>query len=161
MAYLEGHYASARPLFEESLAMHKELGQRSSIGILTYELGMVAYLAGDYARARPLVKESLVHQYELGYAMGIALSLAGVGEVAVETHARKGARLLGASEAMYEAIGGVMEACDRIAYGRAIRAACGELGEVEFDRAWQEGRAMSREEAVAHALEEDQGWQGR
>jgi tetratricopeptide (TPR) repeat protein len=154
LSYLDGDYSRATSLFEESLALHKERRQASSIGILLYELGIVAYLERDYSRATPLFEESLIRESEVGYKVGIALSLAGLGEVSADTgQPRRGAMLLGASEALHEAIGGVMEASDRISYNRALDSARSQLGDEEVETAWQEGRSMSMKQAVAYALE--------
>jgi len=47
-----------------------------------------------------------------------------------------------------------MEACDHVAYNRAITSACSQLGDVEFEKAWQEGRAMNMEQAIEYAFNE-------
>jgi non-specific serine/threonine protein kinase len=87
---------------------------------------------------------------------GIALSLAGLGEVAVESkQPERGAMLLGASEALFEATGGVMESDDRIPYDRAVASARSKLGDKAFDQARQQGRAMSVESAIEYAMEEN------
>jgi predicted ATPase/DNA-binding XRE family transcriptional regulator len=154
VAFAEGDYSSARQYFEESLALNKELGNKSSISILLYELGIVVYMEGDYSKARPLFEESLILQIELGYKVGIAMSLAGLGEVTADTgQPRRGTRLMGASEGLYESIGGVMEASDRIPYDRALASARSQLGDEDFETAWQEGQAMSLEQAIEYALE--------
>lgn len=123
--------------------------------------GNVAYMQGDYPTARSLHLESLQIKRELGDKGGVAISLAGLGEVAVEAveseQPQRGARLLGASDALYEALGAVMDSDDsddRIPYDRAVASARSQLGEEAFEQAWQEGRAMNMEQAVEYALEE-------
>ncbi len=66
----------------------------------------------------------------------------------------RGARLLGASEAMREAIGSMLEPEDRIEYDRDVAIVRSQLDEEAFAKAWAEGRRMSMEQAVAYALEE-------
>ena len=97
------------------------------------------------------------------------LALAGLGGVAagmgqaqaqsrakrsVGGQAERGAKLLGAAEALLEAIGAVMSADDRIVYEQGVASARAQLSEEVFEKAWAEGRAMSMEKAVEYALEE-------
>jgi hypothetical protein len=92
---------------------------------------------------------------EVGNRGSIALSLAGLGEVAVQSgQPEKGARLLGASDDLRQALGVLMWADDRIPYEHAVALARLRLREEAFERAWQEGQAMSMEEAIEHALEQ-------
>ena len=152
--YIQGDYTTARSLCEESLALWRELGDRSGIASSLNNLGHVAAEQGDYTTARSLCEESLALWREVGDRSGIGLSLAGLGEVAVsigQTH--KGARLLGASEALLETIGAAMAPDDRIPYQRSVASARAKLREKAFVTARQEGRAMSMEEAIAYALQ--------
>jgi hypothetical protein len=64
----------------------------------------------------------------------------------------RGARLLGAAEALLEAIGGVLDPDDGMVYEQGVASARAQLSEAEFERAWAEGRAMSMEEAIEYAL---------
>ena len=63
--------------------------------------------------------------------------------------------VLGAVEALLESIGVVLDR-ER---PRAIRACCSrrprQVGDEEFEQAWTEGRAMSMEQAIEYALQED------
>jgi hypothetical protein len=104
-----------------------------------------------------LYEESLVLCRELGDKVGIIASLAGLGGLAVGAggeEVERGARALGAVEALSESTGAVLEAADRSLYERNIARARAHLGEETFRRAWEEGRAMSMEEAVEYALGE-------
>jgi Tetratricopeptide repeat len=112
-------------MYEESLSMLRELGDKWGITIVLLNLGHVAHSQGDYATARSMYKESLSMQRELGDKRGCAECLAGLGGVAAgmgqaqaqtraEGHAERGARLLGATEALLEAIGAVLGAEGRM-----------------------------------------------
>ena len=155
LVYSQGDYAAARSLHEESLAIRRELGDKSGIAASLHNLGNVAYSQGEYAAARSLYEESLSIKRELGDKRDIAVCLAGLGGVAAGMgQALRGARLLGGVEALLEAVGAVLQPEDRIPYEQGVGSARAQLGEEEFERAWQEGRAMSMEEAVEYALGE-------
>jgi len=163
VAYVQGDYASARSLFEESLAISRELGSKLSIAQSLNSLANVAWSEGDYATARTLLEESLAIRRELGNKLGIAVCLAGLGGVAAgmgqaqarlqtRVQAQWGARLLGAAEALLEAMSAVLEADDRIVYEQGKASARAQLSAEEFEKAWVEGRAMSMEQAIEYAL---------
>jgi hypothetical protein len=127
-----------------------------SIAVNLGNLGNVTYMQGNYPTARSLYEQSLAMQREIGDKWGIAISLAGLGEVATATgQPHKGAGLLGASQIVYEAIGAVMDPEDRMPYERAIASARSQLGEEAFEQARREGRDMSMEQAIEHALREE------
>jgi predicted ATPase/class 3 adenylate cyclase/Tfp pilus assembly protein PilF len=154
VSYVQGDYPAAMSMHEESLAIKRELGDKSGIAYSLGNLGMISFTQGGYPAARSLHEESLALHREIGDKKGIAVSLAGLGEVASETgQPRKGAALLGASQAVLEAIGAVMAPEDLIPYERAVASAAAQSGEEEFEKAWQVGRAMSIEEAIAYAIE--------
>ncbi len=62
------------------------------------------------------------------------------------------ARLLGATEALRQAITAPMGAADRADYEQSVALAQARLDEHTFAAAWAEGRAMTMEQAIAYAL---------
>jgi predicted ATPase/class 3 adenylate cyclase/Tfp pilus assembly protein PilF len=170
VAYNQGEYAAARSLHEESLAMRRELGDNRGIAFSLTNLGNVAYMQGEYAAARSLYEESLAVWRELENTRGLAICLAGLGGVAVGAprprqaqaqtrsegsrgQAKRGARLLGAAEALLEAIRAIVSADDRMVYEQGVASAHAQLSEEEFEKAWAKGRTMNLEQAIAYALE--------
>ena len=73
--------------------------------------------------------------------------LAGV--VATQGALRWAAQLWGAAEALREAIDVPRLPVDRRSYEQAVATVRAQLGEEAFAIAWQEGRAMSPEQALA------------
>lgn len=82
LADAQGDYAAARALFEESLAINRELGDRRGIAVSLNNLGIVTLRQQDYTAARFLYEESLAIWRELGNRRAIALSLNNLGNVA-------------------------------------------------------------------------------
>ena len=155
VALQQGDYTAARTLFKETLALFRQLGNKWGIAMSLNSLGIVALQQGDYIPARTLFKETLALRRELGDKRGTALSLAGLGGAAVGMgQVERGAKLLGAVEGLLQGIGAVMFSDDRLPYERSVQKARALLGEEAFNRAWQVGRAMSMEQAIACSLEE-------
>jgi predicted ATPase/DNA-binding SARP family transcriptional activator len=82
LAWMQGDYTAARALHEESLAICRELGDKSGLAASLTGLVYVVVEQGDYAAARALQGESLAICRELGDKPGVALSLVGLGYVA-------------------------------------------------------------------------------
>jgi tetratricopeptide (TPR) repeat protein len=76
-----GDYDEAHRLYEQSLEIKKEFGDRSGIAMTLHQLGMLAYLQGDYKKARSKYEESLYIAKELGNKPGIASTLHNMGAI--------------------------------------------------------------------------------
>jgi predicted ATPase/class 3 adenylate cyclase len=150
MSSAKGDYPAARALNEESLAIRRQLGDRRGIAISLEALGSVAENQGDYPAGRALNEESLAIRRELGDRRGIAYSLKGLARVvtALGTPLRA-ARIWGAAERLREEIGSPLPPNERSLYDPPVAAARAALGDdATFDRAWQEGRALTLEQAM-------------
>jgi hypothetical protein len=66
----------------------------------------------------------------------------------------RAARLMGAAQALIDASGQMLPYDERIEYEQSLASARARLAdEVAWQAAWQEGRAMTLEQAIAYALE--------
>ncbi|HEV2122651.1 MAG TPA: tetratricopeptide repeat protein, partial [Chloroflexota bacterium] len=151
----QGDYARATALFEEGLALFRDVGDTRGISVCLINLGLVALYQGHYAHALVHYTEALRLSYELGDMVGID-SLDGIAGVAgAHAHPHRAARLWGAAAALREALGAPLPPADRAKLEPMIAAARAQLDEAAWAAAWAEGRAMSLEQAIADALEEE------
>jgi tetratricopeptide (TPR) repeat protein len=81
LAWSQGDYAAACALHEESLAIHRALGDKPGIAAALNGLANATYYSGDFAAARSLYEESLTLNRELGNQKGTATALANLGLV--------------------------------------------------------------------------------
>jgi predicted ATPase/DNA-binding SARP family transcriptional activator/DNA-binding CsgD family transcriptional regulator len=153
VAMIQRDYGRARRLDEESLTIAREAGDSyGSIFVLNH-LALVALLQGERGRAEALCKEGLELSrrmrmaHHIAYGLHTSAALAGSRGQPVRS-----ARLWGAAEALREAIGTDLSPSELQTYGPYIAAARAQVEETAWEAAWQEGRGMSREEAVEHAL---------
>ena len=151
----QGHYPVSRALFEECLVIFQDVGDRQGIAFSIGNLGNVALVEGDNASARALFKQSIAIRQELGDRWGIAELLEGLSYVAFAlARPDRAARIGGAAERLREEIGSPLPPNERPRYDRHVAAARAAFGDdVAFDRAWQEGRALTLEHAIELALE--------
>jgi tetratricopeptide (TPR) repeat protein len=154
----QGDYRRAQRLYEESLALQRQLGGRFAVATVLGNLGAVALEQGEPARARAQFAESLALFHELGDKDGIAECLEGLAGVAVamggdeRESARRAARLCGAAEALRRAIGTPLIPMERARFEALLALTCSRLGDAEFAALRAGGEAISLDEAVAFAL---------
>jgi predicted ATPase/transcriptional regulator with XRE-family HTH domain len=150
---LKGETDEALALAEESLAVARQVGDREMLAQALLDLGYAYCLGGASGRGRPLLEEALRAYREQGYLMGITWTLIGLaGASAVEGQGERSALLLGAQEALLVSAGGrqsglILQLADQL-----IAPARATLGEGRWTAAYEAGRALSLEQAIAEAL---------
>ena len=152
---VEGDAARAARLYEEVLALSHELGARGGRPGTLHSLGHAVLAQGEVGRARALFAESLKLALELEDQGGVAEGLTGFAAVAAaEGRGERAARLLGAATALWEGHNLLMWQAERVEYERTLTRARPQVDEATWQRAWDAGRALTTDEAVAYALEE-------
>ena len=154
-AFEQGDFAAAQARFEQILAISRELGDRQAAAMTLHRLGMIESARGDPPAARALYNESLIILRELGDRGRIAYSLQELATViAALGSPLRAARIWGAEERLREEIGSPLPGHERPCYDRQVAAARVALrDDGAFERAWQEGRALTLETAIELALE--------
>ena len=155
VALRQGDYGRATQLLEESLELRRQLGNKWGVGVSLGTLGWVAIRERDWKRALARLGESLEVRQEIGDKGGSAWCIERLAEVAVaQGDPEKAVRLLSAAAALRISIGSVIDPVDQQEYQNRRAALRKELGQERFAAHWEEGRALSLEQAVAYALAE-------
>jgi tetratricopeptide (TPR) repeat protein len=156
LARSDGDYERAGRAYREAIDIAREQGNKLHEAISRSNLSYVAHHQGDHKQAEAFAVEGLTLLLELENTRYIPQGLAMLaGPVAAQGNPRKAARLLGASEALLEAMGLCLQAGDRFEAERNEAAVREQLDDAAFEAAWAEGRAMSLDEAIAYVLSED------
>src|SRR5215203_2646762 len=156
-AMLGGDYERAQTLFEAALEMTQMTGNRKGQAISLNNLGLVALCQADYARAAKLSLESLRLSVELLDHQVIPWSLDALAAVCGQQGSvGRAARLWGAAEALREASGFSQPPDDKRVLEPFLETARSRLEEAAFQAAWEEGRAMTEEQAIGYALTEEE-----
>ena len=149
-ALSQGVVATARSFIEESLAFSKAKGYRAGIIGSLAVFGQVTAAQGDYAQAQAFYEESLTLAREMGFKRLIPANLEGLAAVfAAQGEPMRATRLLGAAEALREAMGMPLPPIENPGYKRSVAAARIQLGGQIFTASWAEGRTMIPEEVLA------------
>ncbi len=154
IALLEGDYAKARRLAEEDAAGRQSSPQR--LGEAPLIVASAAMYQNDLPLAYSQCRESLVQFHKIGSKLFITKVLRRFAYLAVMQKQRERAvQLLGADAFCCETLGMPLPPCESDEYWRNTEAARQKLGGAAFAAAWERGRAMTWEQAVAYALEEN------
>jgi predicted ATPase/DNA-binding CsgD family transcriptional regulator len=151
-----GDRRRARSLAERGLALCHETGDKHGTSIALLTLAGAAQAERDYERARDLFEEGLSVSAVLGNEADIVHCVEGLATVAAaEGSMVHAARLWGAAEALLEKIEAVYTYVPDRSINRSKVAVRSKIDEAAWGAAWAEGRAMTPEQAVEYALEQE------
>jgi ATP/maltotriose-dependent transcriptional regulator MalT len=135
------------------LALARETGDQQGRAQALFYLADAAWQRGDADESLVLMKQSLTLYHATG---DLLYSAAGIEAVAVlaeaEGRAERAARLLGAADGMLEGMEAAVPRYHRWEHDAAAIRAREALGAAGFAAAWEAGRALPPERAVAEAL---------
>ena len=150
----EGRYEAASKLIEESLAIRREIGDKWQIGVALGVWAWIAALQQDWDLAFFRLKQSVTIRDEIGDKGGLVWCLEKLGQVALGKEIdEKAVKIFSAAASIRAAMGSTMNPFDKSEYERDIAVLRKQLGEEKFNNAWDQGRALSLEKAIALALE--------
>jgi tetratricopeptide (TPR) repeat protein len=152
VAQLTGSLEEAAGHYEASLGVGREIDDPMTIATAYINLGEIAQLRGQLEGAKNYFRDSLGVWQSIGHRLPMAHCLEVLASIDLE-QGRPGeaAELLGAADAVREEIGVPVEPFNRERYDRDLDGARSALGEGLFEEAWQRGRALTIDEAVAAA----------
>jgi predicted ATPase/DNA-binding CsgD family transcriptional regulator len=150
-----GRLVDARRLALEGLEASDPAGGMFARGILSTLLGILDWLAGDPQAAAAKIKEAVQTQERTGHRWGMATSLDAMAWVAGSSgRPERAAVLLGASAAVFRELGATLPPYWQAYHDGCEAAARADLGEDRYRACWEQGYALSRDQATATALED-------
>jgi tetratricopeptide (TPR) repeat protein len=150
---LQGDLEAARSAAEEALRLHEELEDLFGIYGSLFPAGRTAAELGDLVTGRRHLLRALAMAEGFGDRTGIALSLDNLADQEITGgQAVRGIRLAAAAAAIKESVAG--QAPPELTHLADPRERAGaDLSEETIGLAWEEGRAMTLEQALAYARE--------
>jgi predicted ATPase len=152
----QGNYAEAVSQFEASIPVFTELGDQHRINMAYSEIGHVKRRQGYFKQAKLNYHKTLLEWQRLGHRAAIAHELECLAMIAkAEEEAQRAAILFGAAETLRESTGLPMTPIERIEYERESNDLRANMDEATFTESWSEGRALTIQQAIAFALENE------
>jgi len=155
LATVKGDFVKGRAFLEQALTLTEESGDHANHLWARSHLGHLVLRQGNLTEARDIFSKTAQGFLEGKNDIGIIFTLEGV--AGVYTAADKyqlAARLIGWSDAAREKIGDHRPPVEQAEVDRDIATCLARLGEAAFVEAYEEGKAMSFDDAVEFALKE-------
>jgi hypothetical protein len=149
----QGDVPRAERMLAEARTLFARLGSEWGEGHALYRQAALASNQGDVRRAAALYVQSLTLRHGSEDRLGFIDALVGVADVATRLGLNEtAARLLGATRALSDALGYPGVGTVHIQYERSLDFVRGHLDAARFNRAWEAGHAMSRQDAIGEAM---------
>jgi predicted ATPase/transcriptional regulator with XRE-family HTH domain len=148
-----GTPVEADAIFQEGLRLYRELGDEIFAARITNASALAALTLDNIERAESLARSALAAQSKQKERQGIAEGLETLAAVAAaRSDLDRAAILSGASTAIRDSIAFSHAAFELVITSRFLERAERNAGEERWRAAWEKGRALSAEAAVAYAL---------
>jgi predicted ATPase/class 3 adenylate cyclase len=155
LATVKGDFVKGRSLLEEALTLTKESGDHANYLWARSHLGHLVLRQGNLTEARDIFSKTAQGFLEGKNDIGIIFTLEGVAGLYTATDKyQQAARLIGWSDAAREKIGDRRPPIEQADMDREIATCVAKMGEGAFAAAYDEGKAMSFDEAMEFALKE-------
>jgi predicted ATPase/class 3 adenylate cyclase len=152
--YLLDDLDVARDLHEQELRAARSLGNRRIVARALAQLAVVAVDQGRVDDAFAMLEEAARIDREVGEMVELAVDLSRFAHALAATdRARAAATLLSSSEAFRAEIGATFLPWAVKMNARTLAAIRSQIDEAAFAEAWEQGRALSVDQAVAMALD--------
>ena len=152
-AFRQDDRVTALALHEEALAGFRKVGERYFEIVALRFIGILQVKQGDLAHGLAALHESLILAREMGSKFEIAAVLYWYGEAAQLTEDPvRAVHLYWAAKNVFESVG-VWGPEDAAEFENDLVPCCAALGESAFAEAVEQGRAMTMEQAIEFALE--------
>jgi tetratricopeptide (TPR) repeat protein len=149
-----GDFEQAQDYYGQSLDLARRQGDSEGVAWALDNLGNIACEQGRYEDAWKMHRESLTLFQDQGDMQGIIAALEHIASLeGAQQRGEEAARLFGAAELLREQTGAVIHPSNRDSHDRRIATARAGLDEAIWNAAWQEGRTMPLEQALAHAAQ--------
>ena len=156
IAFMRGDFGAARSLYDESLIPARASRNRKLVLHNLMRLGgVVLHANDDYDAAQRYIRESLMISRQLDFPMGIAYGVEIYSDTIGHNQPVQAVRMLANAHTFRLIVGCTLPLVEQESYRKQYAVYREALGEEAFAVAWAEGQAMTWEQAVAFALEED------
>jgi predicted ATPase len=158
LAYRRGDYQQAYPYFEQAIALYENVGSPLWSAWPRVRMAYAFAAEGNHQQARKNF-EICLQQFGQNdgsdYLTGVIFTIEGLASMHVKTgRLERAARLFAWTDAAREKLNNRRPPVEQTDVDKDITVCLAQMGEAAFSDAYDEGKKMSIEEAVAYALGE-------
>jgi predicted ATPase/DNA-binding XRE family transcriptional regulator len=155
IAGIKGDYEQAYHYLQESAAFTEQFGYRIGYLFARSLLGYLALQQGKVTEAHAIFTQTVRSFFDDKNEIGVAFNLEGMAGLSATVGKHEiAAKLIGWADALRKRIGDHRPPLEQAEVDKIIAACVAKMGEVEFSDAYEEGKKMTLDEAVAYALRE-------
>ncbi|NTW12635.1 MAG: hypothetical protein HGA30_04920 [Anaerolineales bacterium] len=156
MSLMRGEYGQARAFLQEWAGLAEEMGNRMGHLWARARLGYVALCEGNVAEAHKILAEVVGNFHKDRNKSGLAFALDKMAslQIVMDKH-EVAVCLIGWSDTVREEIGDPRPLLEQADVDRDIAVCLAKMGGDAFSRAYDEGRAITMDDAIEIALRED------
>ncbi|WP_260684189.1 LuxR C-terminal-related transcriptional regulator [Rhodococcus sp. KBS0724] len=151
-----GETDRAAGIYEQELTISESQGEIVWRSMTMSDYGSALWRHGDHTRGIELLEDSLRLMQGLGNQFGCAWCLEELAWTLVDGDAKLAATLMGAADTLFAATGSPMATFgSMVAYHEAgALDARNKIGDKDFQQAFDHGKVLTLDDAIAHALRE-------
>ncbi len=157
VARAQGDFKRAAGLYTECVEIDRKIGNKLHFSVALSNLGCAVLQLGDYRRAKRILVECLEWLRFRGVFWNTVWLIGMSGAIEASGNPLLAARLLGAVNAWFEALGKTQipySFADRLFYQSLLAKLHEKLDQATFDKEMAEGRKLTLEQATEVALEQ-------
>jgi predicted ATPase/DNA-binding XRE family transcriptional regulator len=153
LAFWQADYLQACAYLEEAITIFERVGNSSYAWPCTH-MAYVLLRQGDLTRAKEMFRLGVQQFQNAKNIIGVTFGLEGLAGFHVnQGNVQLAALLIGWADFMRTKIGDHRPPIEQADFDKSITACLAKMGEAAFSDAYDEGKMMSLEEAIAYALE--------
>lgn len=154
VAKYKGHYVEARTQFTRLEALLSKTSDKHRLNVARSELAHIDRYEGHTEPAERLYFETIVEWQKLGHRAAVANQLECLAFIAnARLQNKRAATMLGAAEILRETIKMSMTPVEQEEYNQQVGELRTRLDQKVLEAAWNSGRLMSMDQAIAFALD--------
>jgi tetratricopeptide (TPR) repeat protein len=156
IAFHRKNYDEVRTLLEKAFRAYEEIGAHFNVIIVKSNLAHMERELGNYEIARDIYRETIVAFRDVGQMGAVAHQLECFGFIALARDQNESAlQLFAAANALREKAGTPMTPDEQVYFDEQLSSLHNKMEPMKFDSARSKGHALTMEQAIEFALEEN------
>jgi tetratricopeptide (TPR) repeat protein len=148
-----GNLLAAQRAYEQSRDLGQAMGDMRRVSLMHVNIGRVAAMRNHYEEAEEALKQGIALMFEINHNYMIMQALVYyAGLLGMTGRPEKAARLIGASAALQDQQGTVLQPHNLAYIKRVMDTVQDQIGDEAFGLAWDKGHSMPLHDAVQYVL---------